>query len=240
MTLKRNSGLKWTPPGGSETTHRLQHPLRLESRPRLRRRRAAVDAWDFSSRTEWTSSGSAEEVRVQHRFEDFPRRLLRLLDDASGGVQVDYYPDLARDTVFPLVLIEPTGDALELEPDSDRYGFGEYEVELLVRSADSTPLWPLYTAIQFNGSGGGTPTVDGAGQTGDSLDTTGWPASTTGVVLEGDVMRLGSEADTNFVRAASDVDSDGSGNATIPLTVQIGSDNEPSNGATVHTDHPMF
>lgn len=80
-----------------------------------------------------------------------------------------------------------------------------------------------------SGSDLGTPLVDGASQTGSSITTDGWTVSETGVLLKGDVITLAGVNSVNpvfpfddtgdlmqFVVTA-DVNSDGSGDATIPI-----------------------
>lgn len=61
------------------------------------------------------------------------------------------------------------------------------------------------------GSAGGIPLVNGANQTGSSLITDGWPHSVNGVLLAGDYFGAGGE----MKMVMSDVNTDGSGNATI-------------------------
>lgn len=99
---------------------------------------------------------------------------------------------------------------------------------------------------------GSTPVVNGANQTGSSLVTNGWAASTT-VLNAGDIISV---ANTNSVNPISyrdtgslrtftvtqTVTSDGSGNATIPVNPPISNDttsqfqtvvNLPANGAAI-------
>jgi hypothetical protein len=78
------------------------------------------------------------------------------------------------------------------------------------------------------GSLAGTPLVKGGAQTGSSITTDGWTASSTGVLKKGDIITL---AGTNHVNPANqrsdgqlamfvvtaDVNADGSGEATIPI-----------------------
>lgn len=78
------------------------------------------------------------------------------------------------------------------------------------------------------GALGGTPLVNAANQTGSSIITDGWSASISGVLKRGDVITFASVYAVNpqsrqstgslrqFVVTA-DVDSDASGNATIPI-----------------------
>lgn len=82
------------------------------------------------------------------------------------------------------------------------------------------------------GAHGGTPLTNGAGQTGASLITDGWTASVTGLLKAGDIFTLAGIYSVNpqsrqstgelqqFVVTA-DVNSDGSGNATIPISPSI-------------------
>lgn len=79
---------------------------------------------------------------------------------------------------------------------------------------------------------GGTPVVNGANQTGSNLVTNGWTASVTGLLNVGDVFTLAgvyavnpqsrnsTGALQNFVVTAP-VNSDGGGNATIPISPAI-------------------
>jgi len=76
----------------------------------------------------------------------------------------------------------------------------------------------------------GTPLVKGSSQTGDELDTDGWTADTTGILKAGDFIQLGSGSSATLHRVLADVDSDGSGNATIDLAPKIvvaPNDNDP-------------
>jgi len=107
--------------------------------------------------------------------------------------------------------------------------------------------------IQFQtvGNYSGTPVVNGANQTGSSLITNGWTASVTNLLKAGDVITVPGvyavNPDSlqttgqlqNFVMTAN-VNSDASGNATLPIyppititgayaTVTV----SPSNGATI-------
>jgi len=61
------------------------------------------------------------------------------------------------------------------------------------------------------GHAGFTPRVSGAGQSGNSLNTNNWPLSTTGLMVAGDRIQIGEEQKV----LTADVDSDGTGAATI-------------------------
>lgn len=82
------------------------------------------------------------------------------------------------------------------------------------------------------GAHGGTPLTNGAGQTGASLVTDGWTTSVTGLLKAGDVFTIAGVFEINPQNYAStgrlqhfvvqeDVDSDGSGNATISISPSI-------------------
>ncbi len=67
------------------------------------------------------------------------------------------------------------------------------------------------------GSVAGTPLVDGAGQTGQVLNTKGWTASATGVLLAGDYIQIGSGTTQRLYKVLKDVDADGGGLAAIGI-----------------------
>lgn len=67
------------------------------------------------------------------------------------------------------------------------------------------------------GSAGGTPLVNGADQTGDSLSIDGCTAGQTGWLKAGDYIQLGSGASASLHKVLQDVDSNGAGQATLDL-----------------------
>lgn len=73
----------------------------------------------------------------------------------------------------------------------------------------------------------GTPLVNGGAQTGYSLITDGWTISTTGILKAGDYINVNNE----LKQVTDDVDSDGSGNATINFQPPLR--NSPSDNATI-------
>ena len=87
------------------------------------------------------------------------------------------------------------------------------------------------SATAPRGVGTGTPLVNGAGQTGNELITDGWTTSTTGILKAGDWIQLGSGSSTRLYKVLDDVNSDGSGNATINIFPDLRS--SPSNNATI-------
>ena len=75
-----------------------------------------------------------------------------------------------------------------------------------------------------------TVTVDGASQVGNTINTSGWTATQTGLLLPGDYIELeGSE----LKMVTAQVDSDGSGDATITFDPPIRT--SPSDASTILT-----
>jgi hypothetical protein len=64
---------------------------------------------------------------------------------------------------------------------------------------------------------GSNPQINGGGQTGKSLLVSGFAASTTGVLLAGDAISFDTATWRERHIVTADVDSDSSGNATLPL-----------------------
>lgn len=81
------------------------------------------------------------------------------------------------------------------------------------------------------GAGGGTPVVDGAGQTGLTLAVRGGPLSTTGWLKAGDWLQLGSGSATRLHKVLVTANTDGSGECTLDLWPRLRS--SPADGATV-------
>lgn len=82
----------------------------------------------------------------------------------------------------------------------------------------------------------GTPLVNGASQTGNELVTDGWTTSTTGILKAGDYIQLGSDATARLYKVLDDVNSDGSGNAT--LTVWPDLRTAPADNAAITVANP--
>lgn len=79
----------------------------------------------------------------------------------------------------------------------------------------------------------GSPQVNGASQLGQSLVTDGWSTGVTGILKANDYVQLGSGSSARLYRQLVDVNSDGSGNATLTLWPQITAANSPANNATI-------
>jgi hypothetical protein len=87
------------------------------------------------------------------------------------------------------------------------------------------------------GSAAGTPVVDGASQTGGTLDTRGWTAGETGVLLAGDYIQIGTGANARLYKTLTDADADGSGNATLDIWPNLRE--SPSDGQAIITTDPV-
>lgn len=83
----------------------------------------------------------------------------------------------------------------------------------------------------------GTPVVNGADQTGEDLDVSGLPTSATGYLLAGDYIQIGTGTAARLKLVLDDVDSDGSGEATIAVWPPIRT--APSNGSAVVVSDPV-
>lgn len=102
-------------------------------------------------------------------------------------------------------------------PPLTRAEAAEFKVFVLQCKGPKNPfLFPVPERTP-RGVGTGTPLVNGADQVGSSLVTDGWTPSTTGILLKADWIQLGSGDTTRLHMVTGDVDSDGSGNATIPI-----------------------
>lgn len=88
---------------------------------------------------------------------------------------------------------------------------------------------PLCTSPQ--GEGGGTVTVNGADQTGATLDITGATVSQTDWLKAGDYIQLGAGSTSRLHKVLQDVDTDGSGNATLDIWPDLRE--SPANGLLV-------
>lgn len=77
--------------------------------------------------------------------------------------------------------------------------------------------WDCRTALGTAGSSAGTPLVNGADQTGNSLICDGAPVSQTGYLKAGDYIQLGSGSTSRLHMVVADSNSDGSGNFTLSI-----------------------
>tara|TARA_R110002020_G_scaffold437862_1_gene648190 strand:+ start:302 stop:928 length:627 start_codon:yes stop_codon:yes gene_type:complete len=77
--------------------------------------------------------------------------------------------------------------------------------------------WDARTALGTAGTSAGTPLVNGADQTGNTLICDGAPASKTGYLKAGDYIQIGSGTDQKLHMVTADSNSDGSGNFTLSI-----------------------
>ena len=107
---------------------------------------------------------------------------------------------------------------------------------LSLNGRQGTFFWGDRVRKMPRGSAGGTPLVDGAGQTGQELITDGWPNSVNGVLKMGDFFQLGSGATTRMYRILKDVNSNGSGQATLDFWPRLRE--IPADNAAIVTSEP--
>lgn len=86
-------------------------------------------------------------------------------------------------------------------------------------------------AKEPRGNAGGTPRVNGSGQTGNSIITDGWTPSVTGILLMGDFIQIGQR----LYKVLTDANSDGSGNATLDIWPRL--NESPADNETVVTEN---
>jgi hypothetical protein len=81
----------------------------------------------------------------------------------------------------------------------------------------------------------GTPVVNGADQTGNTLATSGWTASQSGILLAGDYIQIGDKLKMVVI----DADSDADGLATLTIEPPIEAGDAPADAASIVTSSPM-
>lgn len=86
------------------------------------------------------------------------------------------------------------------------------------------------------GTGTGTPLVNGASQTGNTLVTDGWTAGVTGILKAGDWFQLGTGSSSRLHKIVQDATSDGSGNATLEIWPRLRS--SPADNAALTLSAP--
>lgn len=98
--------------------------------------------------------------------------------------------------------------------------------------------WGRFTISDPNGrtprgSWGGTPLVNGAGQTGNDLNIDGLPAGVTGVAKAGDYIQIGTGLNTRLHKVLDDANSNGSGQASLLIAPRLRS--SPADNAPIIT-----
>ena len=102
---------------------------------------------------------------------------------------------------------------------------------LSLRGKEGSFLMGDPSAATPRGSAGGTPLVDGAGQTGLTLAVKGLPLSTANWLKAGDYIQLGSGSTSRLHKVLAAVTSSGAGKATLDIWPRLRS--SPADGAAV-------
>jgi len=127
---------KW----GSSSSLVLVEPLKFReggySHAKTRFRSVAID--QRTVRVE-TFGGGAEEIACHIRFVGDASNLLDMLVTAVDGEVLDYYPDGTLSLFYP-VLVMSFDEMVSIVPDRDRFGFGEWEVPVILRRVDGGSL----------------------------------------------------------------------------------------------------
>jgi len=87
------------------------------------------------------------------------------------------------------------------------------------------------TARGTASSAAGTPVINGASQTGNQLAIDGLPTSETGYLKAGDYIQLGTGSTSQLYKVLDDIDTNGSGEATLTIWPDLRS--SPADEATV-------
>lgn len=152
---------------------------------------------------------------------------------------------------IPLVAQGGTVSPFSFEAQVQNWG-GEawsYEIEFWSQTGDDgRALSAFFTALKgrsgsfilkdpsaFNTASVGTPLVNGALQTGESIVTDGWTPSIT-VLKAGYFIQLGTDATTRLHMVTADAVSDGAGNATLSIWPALRE--SPADDAAIVIDEP--
>jgi hypothetical protein len=142
----RNATITYTPPGGAQVVHQLAIPL-LQLVPIDRMIRHDWWAADLKNREIVTLGDGVEEVVGVLRFENEPVELKALINTGLRDDTILYLT--VGSVIYPLrlvaVLDASNADESVLEPDRDRYGFGEWECRLHLRRTDGSTLDALFS-----------------------------------------------------------------------------------------------
>ena len=100
--------------------------------------------------------------------------------------------------------------------------------------------WDARTARGTAGSSAGTPLVNGASQTGNTLIIDGATASQTGYLKAGDYIQLGTGITQRLHMVIDDANSDGSGNVTLNIEPALRSSPADNLGIVVANTKGVF
>ena len=132
-------------------------------------------------------------------------------------------------------VVKYSGEILEIEvalPPLFRDDAEEFNAFLFkLRGRFGTFLIGDPNGVNPRGSWGGTPVIDGAGQTGDELHITGLPPSVVNVGRTGDYIQLGTGANARLYKLLENASSNAAGEATLLLAPNLRT--SPENGSEV-------
>jgi hypothetical protein len=106
-----------------------------------------------------------------------------------------------------------------------------------MRGMSGRALFPMIQAEEPRGLATGTPVVSGAAQTGRSLVTAGWTASTAGILLTGDYFSVPTDSGPELKIITADADSDADGKTTLRFEPPLR--NSPASGAALTVRTPL-
>lgn len=140
--IKGTARITYTPFGDStEIVHLLAVPF-LEVRPAKPQRRFEWWSADGSARSTRTIGDSQLDVVVTIRMDNDQEGLTELLRQAlEHDIELNYLKEESADPItFKVVAIVGATDPgdIALDPDPDRFGFGEYMVRLHLRATGSS------------------------------------------------------------------------------------------------------
>jgi len=92
---------------------------------------------------------------------------------------------------------------------------------------------PDYLAVGARGSLGGTPLVNGAGQTGNTLAIDGASLSVTNWIRKGDYFQLGTGTSARLYMITEDANSNGSGEVTLTFQPALRSSPADNQAVTI-------
>ncbi|MEK9505161.1 hypothetical protein [Gaopeijia maritima] len=145
MPLKGDAAFRYTPPGGSLTTVALEWPL-WRKVPGRAQRRYASDSLDLTAREVLVVGSGVDEAAGTIRFHGDAVELLDMLEAGAAGVVLTYYPSLASPgTSFPMWLIEPSADRIDLIAEAARRSRGEWTVAIRVRATSGGSFAGLFS-----------------------------------------------------------------------------------------------
>lgn len=140
MPLRGDAGFKYTPSGGSEQTVALQWPLWRKAPGRIQRR-FVTDSLDFTAREVLIVGSAVDEATATIRLHGDADELLDMLVAGANGTVLNYLPSLASPgTFFPMWLVEPGLERIELLAEDARRSRKEWQIPIRVRAANGGTL----------------------------------------------------------------------------------------------------